>query len=549
MKKIFKSAFALILTMLIVIPLCALPMAAITTNDEIVDSYIYDFYATPVEAPVAYAHIKTLSAEDVGADILTYEPVDLFERNGYVYVLDRGGNQIIVLDENYTVKHTIRSLKNTPATADAPGYVIPELDKNKYDALGNPSIDPEMTAANAYSFNQPSGIYVTEDGLIYVADTQNRRIVVCDINGYVKQVYQSVKVSILGKSYIFKPLKLVVDRAGGMQVIAYAVNRGIMELDNTGMFTNFVGAPKVEMNPMDWFWRMLATDEQRKKLVTYVPTEYNNIAQDYRGFMYVTISTIDSESLVSAATSLSEPDTAPVSKLNTSGIDILRRNGIFPVIGDLDFTIETTPQIVDADSYDNGCFIILDQRSGRFFVYDNDCNLIFISGGKGSQQGRTSTPYSLVINGDHVVISDVGTKSIVVYEMTDYAKTVFNALDSHIAGEYDVSSEYWKDVIAYNSNMYIAYIGLGKAEMRTAMTLYYDDTRLDHYQNALDYFEVANETTYYSQAFKELQRASMEENFALIAISAIVLVIGLFVLYFLVKTRKSKRRKKKGGRR
>ena len=549
MRNMFKSAFALILAMLVILPLCVLPMAAVTTNDEIVDSYIYNFYGEPVDAPVAYAHIKTLGADDVGADILTYEPVDLFQRNGYVYVLDRGGNQIIVLDENYKVTKTIRSLKNSPATAEDPGYTIPELNKNKYDALGNASIDPEMTAANAYSFNYPSGIYVTEDGLIYVADTNNRRVVVCDINGYVKQVYQSVKVSVLGKSYIFKPLKLIVDRAGGMQVIAYAVNRGIMELDNTGVFTNFVGAPKVEMNPMDWFWRMLATEEQRKKLVTYVPTEYNNISQDYRGFMYVTISAIDSASLVSAAVGKTDPDTAPVSKLNTSGIDILRRNGIFPVIGDLDFTLETTPQIVDAAAYDNGCFTILDQRSGRFFVYDNDCNLIFISGGKGSQQGRTSTPYSIVINGDHVVVSDVGSRSIVIYEMTDYAKTVFSALDSHIAGDYDVSSDYWKEVIAYNSNMYIAYIGLGKAEMRTAMTLYYDDSRLEHYQNALDYFEVANETTYYSQAFKELQRASMEENFALIAISIIVLVVGLFVLYFVLKTRKSKRRKKKGGRR
>jgi len=130
--------------------------------------------------------------------------------------------------------------------------------------------------------------------------------------------------------------------------------------------------------------------------------------------------------------------------------------------------------------------------------------------------------------------------------MTEYAHTVFNALEAHTAGEYEISEEYWHDVIGYNSNMYIAYIGLGKSEMRKAQALY-DNSRLGYYENALEYFEVANEKSYYSKAFKELQRAAMTENFSLIAISCIVLVVGIFVLYFITKTRK--RKKRKGGKR
>ena len=53
MRNMFKSAFALILAMLVILPVCVLPMAAVTTNDEIVDSYIYNFYGEPVDAPVA----------------------------------------------------------------------------------------------------------------------------------------------------------------------------------------------------------------------------------------------------------------------------------------------------------------------------------------------------------------------------------------------------------------------------------------------------------------------------------------------------------------
>jgi len=400
MKKIVKSCFTIVLTMLMLVPLFALPMSAITTNDDIVDSYIYDYYGVSAEAPLAYAHKATLSYNDLDADSVNFEPVDVFVRNNYIYVVNKGGNEIIVLDEYNNIVSRIKSLRNSPATETDPGYTIPDLDRNKYDSLGQASVDSTMAAASQYSFNAPQGVYVTEDGLIYVADTENRRIVVCDINGYVKRVYQSVKVSVLGKSYIFKPLKLVVDNSGGMQVVAYAVNRGIMELDYDGLFMTFIGAPSVSMSASDLFWRMVATEEQKKRLVKYVPTEYNNISRDYRGFLYVTISTIDAASLLAAVASGSAPSTRPVSKLNSTGGNILRQKGNFPAIGDLEFDITTSPQIVDADSFDNGAYVILDQRSGRFFVYDNDSNLLFIGGGKGAQQGRVKTPYSIAIRGE-----------------------------------------------------------------------------------------------------------------------------------------------------
>ncbi len=546
MKKIFRSCFTIVLTMLMLVPLFALPVSALTTNDDIVDSYIYDYYGKAAEAPLAYTHKATISYNDLDTDYMTFEPVDIFVRGDYIYIVNKGGNEVIVLDEYNNIVSRIKSLRNSPATETDPGYTIPDLDRNKYDALGQPSVDSTMAAASPYSLNAPQGVYVTEEGLIYIADTENRRIVVCDINGYVKKVFQSVKVSVLGKSYIFKPLKLVVDNSGGMQVVAYAVNRGIMELDYDGLFMTFIGAPSVSMSASDLFWRMVATEEQKKRLIKYVPTEYNNISVDYRGFLYVTISTIDAATLQSAVSSGSAPSTRPVSKLNSTGNNILRQKGNFPAIGDLEFTIETSPQIVDADSYDNGAYVILDQRTGRFFVYDNDSNLLFIGGGKGSQQGRVKTPYSIAIRDDEIIVADVGGKCLVIYEMTDYAHTVFNALEAHTAGEYNLSEGYWKDVIAYNSNMYIAYVGLGKSEMRKAQALY-DDTRLEYYENALSYFEVANEKDYYSKAFKELQRAAMTENFALIAISCIALVVIIFVLYFVSKTRK--RKKKKGARR
>lgn len=533
-KKIISiSVFALLVVMLV--PYFCLPMAAIMPNSDMLDSYQYSNDKVDVDAPDAYRYVRTITVKDLGVNPEAYEPVDLFQRNGYIYIVNKAGSAIIVLDENYKVLKTIRAIKNTPATETEPGYNIPPLDIYKYDVNGNPQVDPDMTSSNPYSFREPEGIYVDEEGLMYVADKGNRRIVVLDINGFVKNVIQSVKVSLLGKDYIFRPVKLAVDKSGGMHVIAYAVNRGIMELDYDGSFANFIGAPKVKVNAVDWFWRVVSTEEQKKKLVKYVPTEFNNLSQDYRGFLYVTISTISAEDMMSIAGGASD-SAMPVAKLNSAGDDILRRKGAFAPMGDAYFFLTSSPQIVDVDSYDNGAFIILDQRTGRFFTYDNDGELLFISGGKGNQYGRLKTPYSLCIKDDQVVISDVGNKTLVVYEQTDYSKTVFNALDSHIAGEYTAAEGYWNEVITYNSNMYIAYIGLGKAELRKGNAVY-DDTRLEYYENSLKYFEVANEKTYYSSAFKILQKARMEKYFTLIGIS-VVLVAGAIIAIIAIRSKK-----------
>ena len=70
---------------------------------------------------------------------------------------------------------------------------------------------------------------------------------------------------------------------------------------------------------------------------------------------------------------------------------------------------------------------------------------------------------------------------------------------------------------------------------------------LKHYEQALEYFEIANETTNYSKAFKELQKQSMSENFIFIVIGLVVVVAGCFVLYFLNKRRKKKKLLKERG--
>jgi len=528
-----KTALSLIL-LVVMLGSTAIGSFALPINSDIADNYLYNYFGEAAQAPLAYKPIRVFGYEDLGLDD-EFQPADLYVRGSYLYIVDKGGNRVIVVDEDYQVVSIIKDLKNAPALYT---YVI--------DANGEAVQDTDMLSHSKNAFYNPEGVYVDEEGLIYVADTQNRRIVICDIDGNVKKCIQGVDVKVIDE-YVFKPLKIVVDRTGSFQVTAYAVNRGLLEIDNDGQFRSFLGAPPVTYDASDWFWRLIATDEQKKKLVKYVPTEYSNITIDERGFIYATISTIDGMELKGAIKSASG-SLAPVKKLSPAGSDVLRRNGEYSPVGDLEFTFDTSPQVVDvAVDSESGRYTILDQRMGRFFTYDPDGNLLYMGGGSATDQnGRFKTANSIALRGEHIIISDIGNKSITVYETTEYAKLINAAVTANSAGKFEEAAELWEQVTTFNSSMYIAYIGLGKAEMRQAMSNY-DETRFEHYEQALVYYSKANEKDNYSKAYKELRKDELSKNFTLIIVSFVVIVVALITQYYVRKALKKKKNAQKRG--
>ena len=245
MNKILKTALALTLTAVLAAGL-ALTAFALPINSGMEDNYFYNENDEAVAAPLAYRPVLVKSAYDLGLDT-NFSPQDMFVHEDNLYILDSTGNRILVLDRNYSLVKTINRLYDT---AD---YTVPDIDATTYNEDGTTSTDATLARADKYSFNDPRGLFIDDDGLIYVADYGNRRIVVCDTDGNCHQVYQSVRISYLGSSFIFRPLKVVLDNTGFLNVIAYGVNSGLVRMSaDDGTFDSFFGRPEAGETDADW---------------------------------------------------------------------------------------------------------------------------------------------------------------------------------------------------------------------------------------------------------------------------------------------------------
>ncbi|HBY71044.1 MAG TPA: hypothetical protein DEG06_02270 [Lachnospiraceae bacterium] len=460
------------------------PVYAIEENSERNNSYIYtpNHYAVP--SPSAYTLYKAIGSRELGiSDEIS--PVDVFATEEYLYVVCNKTNAVYVLNRDYLPVFTIREIKG------------------------------KLTGPN--TLNAPEGVFVDETGNIYIADTQNRRILLLDKDGNLIHEYIDIQIQVLGEKVDFYPTKLVVDRAKRIYVIGKNINRGIIELSKEGKFNTFIGAPKVKANLVDHMKRLFMTEEQIMRMEKFIPTEYNNITMDASGFLYGTIGSIDTDAVMEASYSASDStadNAKPVVKLSPAGEDILFRRGNVPIIGELNFSYGDQSYCVDAAVRADGIYSILDQRHGRIFTYDMYGNLLYVFGGLGQQYGSFSSPSSLCYFKEHIIVADQISGKINAFEATEYGDYLNRAVKLDYDGEYEKAADLWVDLARKNSNLYLAYSGIGK--------MYYRDK---DYENAMKYFKVAEDTYYYDKSKEKLRKEAVTKYFPAFTVSVVLIIM------------------------
>ena len=399
------------------------------------------------------------------------------------------------------------------------------------------------------SLDDPRGLFVNED-TIYVCDWQNSRIVLFDLEGNFKEIIEAPTADVMGSDTVFRPVAVAVSDSGMIYVVSSTTYSGIIALNPDGSFQSFLGAQTTTVSLAVRIRRLLFPSVVTQ---SYISTPYKNIAIDEDGLLWATIVFDEEEEkmLESAILGGSTDSTyAPVKQLNPRGDDIMVRNGFFMPAGEVNFTsseMENDPSaygkvfgpstLVDIALGPNGMWSVLDSKRSKIYTYDSEGNLLFAFGDQGRQLGNLASPVAITYSGSDIYVLDSSMNSITVFKRTDYGDVIDQALYHNNIREYSTAYSDWQDILRRNINFDAAYVGIGK-------TLY----RQGEYEQAMDYYKMAYETENYSVAFQGYRR-EMVEKYILLIVVIVVAVVILLAKFFKYVGKKNKAGEIKTGKR
>jgi len=478
LKKLMVIALALLFT--------SIPVAAYAAPFE---AYLYDRVRWGVTVPSINGYVPdtSFSGQSLGIGAFS-SPSDLFvTQDGLLYIADTGNHRIVVVDISQVVYEVTKVI-----------YVF----HNPYTGEYEP-------------FNRPQGVFVTPEGYLYIADTNNGRVVALDPAGNTVRIIGEPVSELITEHFIYRPRKLAVDRGGRVFVVAEATTEGLIQFSSQGEFIGFFGGNRVSPNFAEIFLRIFLSAEQRARRSILVPIEYSNVHIDANNFIYTT--------------TVRQTENQ-VKRLNFMGMNILRHDGATGVnFGDLVGWTGDGHSIVDVtvDEFDN--FTILDSSRGRLYQYNQLGELMFVMGGIGDSLGLFRNPVALGQFEGRLFVLDSTTNDVTTFVKNEFGALVHRANNAFFAGDYETAAEGWHEVLRLNVNFGLAYVGLGHEAMRQR-----------DYHAARYYFRQANHRTGYSRAFREVRNDWLRRNFTLYSTAIII-----FTIVFMATAQKRKNLYKK----
>ena len=463
-------------------------------------TYTYSSQGEVLASPTAYVPDIVIDHNYMGLGAPLTDPRDLFVGpDNRVYIVDAGANTVYAFDRYYKFLFQIDSFINDQGVPD--------------------------------SFANPSGVFVNEENM-YVCDADKNRIVMFDLEGNFVKIIPEPKSNYFEEGSIYKPVACVVDDYGRLFVVSSTTYQGIIVLNTDGDFFGFIGAQKVSVSALELLWSKFSS--KKKGGMEFVSTEFNNITIDEQNFIYVTTSSIgDSQQQAAITNKDKSGDYAPVKKLNASGADVMKRNGFYPPSGEVkvpqegaassDSSISGPSRIVDVAMGPEGTWSIIDEKRSKIFTYDSNGNLLFAFGDKiGTQVGNIESVASIAYQGSNILVLDKATKSVIRFRRTEYADLLFEALRHDNERLYDATIDDWSEILKRNNNFDAAYIQIGKS-------LY----RQGKYEEAMEYYKAAYDTSNYSEAYKEIRKEWANKYFWTIPIVlvAVFVALGKFLGY------------------
>jgi DNA-binding beta-propeller fold protein YncE len=426
---------------------------ATASADAPYKTYTMDGYGSINETQTAYMPYSSITK--VGEEALN-APTDMMIKDDLLYIADTGNRRIIV------------------STLD--GDYVREFGS---DVL-------------VY----PSGVFVMDDGRVYVADRDAKSVFVFDSEGNVVNTYGKPDSIMYGDDMEFKPQKITVNSAGTMYIICEGNTNGIVEISpaDGGTFLGYFGTNETHVTVTQVIQRMVFSAEMRAKMVSNRPATPGNLAIDEKGLIYTVT---QGEKL------------GTLKRLNIAGTNMIDPEAY-----------DENPVAVVAGNYDN---VYVASSRGYIYEFNNEGDMLFVFGGADDGRSRIGLSTNVqaidVDSNDRVYTLDSEKAQVQIFEPTEFTNLLHEALYLYSKGRYTESKEPLTQVLTMNSLFDYANKAMGRALQQE-----------ENYEEAIKYAKIAKDYDGYSDAFWEIRNVWLNKNL----VPAIVIIVLLVVIWKLI---------------
>jgi hypothetical protein len=131
--------------------------------------------------------------------------------------------------------------------------------------------------------------------------------------------------------------------------------------------------------------------------------------------------------------------------------------------------------------------------------------------------------------GNDLIVGDESLDSVFVFTTTAFGDLILEAEKKYFEGDFSGAAELNEKVVAMNANYDHAYVSIGKNLLMQ-----------DEYEEAMYYFKLGNDQTYYSKAFSGYRNLIVKKYFFILAIIVVLFIV--WVLRGEVKYNKAQRK-------
>lgn len=493
------------------------------------------------------------TAKDLGVGTIT-ELVDVCtDRQGNIYLLDAGSAdapaRIIILDPDYKFVKEINAVYKNGAdvvtdSSEIAAAAVRTVAENESPVEGETAEESETPAKpadpNTLTFRGPKNVYVHIDGTIYLCDTDNKRVLNFDINGQYIDEFTLPDSPLIPTDFNYKPIKAVADSEGYVYILSEGSYSGALlyapaDSGTQKEFIGFYGANTVTNNILgamaSLMKRMFPNSIKASTSKRELPYTFSDIIVDSKDFIYT--ATDAARGQVKKLNPGAGNNILDSDKVNFS--DDERNWGI--VVAGVAVGQKITGIEVDDDEF----IYALDTEHGKVFVYDAECRMITVFGGgfrSGTQKGTFTTSSALalketrdpetnqVITHDILVV-DKATNMLTVFRRNDYGNQVMYLTRQTIDANYEATLDGWKEVLAQDKNLQVAYTGIARAYLAKG-----------EYREAMDWALEGYDRETYALAYEYERQNIISDNFTWIFI-AVVVIAAAVIVFALLRKKKS----------